>query len=205
MQIHRYPGLRWLAGALVGLALLATSIPAEAQIRRRYQVSRGAHELSGGIGFAADLSRYAPGGFKWFNEYGQHLSGKTWLNLQLNVVLGDGDRCYWYRGDVWRCEDDGRFDGNALELVGGVKVKWPNGPVQVHAKFGGAVNLIWFDAFYGAALGFRGGAGVRYFVIPTLSVGGELVATVGPAFMRYDLGTELYGTLDFNIGVEWRF
>jgi hypothetical protein len=77
--------------------------------------------------------------------------------------------------------------------------------VQFHAKFGGALDFIWYDLYYGTAFAFRSGAGVRYFFVPTLSIGGELVAAFGPAFPRFDNGPGLYGAVDFNFGVEWRF
>jgi hypothetical protein len=57
----------------------------------------------------------------------------------------------------------------------------------------------------GVAIAFRGGAGVRYFFVPTFGVGAELIHTIGPAILNHDVGVELYATIDFNVGVEWRF
>lgn len=200
---------RMFTGLLVTLVLMASAdARPRHRITKRYR-ARAQNELSGGFGFAADLTALTPGGFKWFNDYGRHLGGPTWLNLQLNVTLGDhGGHCYFNRGDgIWICEDYRAFEGNALELGMGVKLKWRarHTPLQVHAKFGGAMNLIWFDDFYGTAVAFRSGFGLRYFFVPSFSIGAEVVTAVGPAFLRYDLGTELYAALDANFGVEWRF
>lgn len=195
-----------LAGIVALLALVA-SADAEARVVKRHHV-RGKNELSGGIGFAADLTPLTPGGFKWFNEYGHHLGGPTWLNLQFNVTAGDGGRgCYWYRDDVWICDEGDHFDGHALELGLGVKLKWRarRSPVQVHTKIGAAVDMIWFDVYYGTAAAFRSGFGVRYFIVPSFSVGGEVMAAVGPHFSRYGDGVDLYAAVDLNLGVEARF
>lgn len=210
--MHRHisrSGLGATLAALVALTLLFASAESQAQrIKRRHRI-RGDQELSTGVGFAADMGAFTPGGFKWFNEYGHHIKGPTWFNLQVNVTLGDsGGHCYFHRYDgVWICHDDPYLDGTGLEVAAGVKLKWRAGriPLQIHAKFGGAVDFIWFDAFYGAAVVFRPGFGLRYFFVPTFSVGAEVVGAVGPAFLGYDIGTQLYGAIDANFGIEWRF
>lgn len=192
------------------LAILAvTLLSSTPAVAARNHPIRGSNELSGGIGFSADFTRYTPGGFKWFNEYGLELSKLVWLNLQLNVSTGGyGGRCFYDNRGHWRCDDRWAYwGGTALEFAGGVKLKWRTQrvPLQIHAKFGGALDLIWFGSFYGAAVCFRGGAGVRYFVVPTLGIGAELVTNMGPAFLGYNIGVEFYGALDANFGVEWRF
>jgi len=183
-------------------ALLWTG-PAQARVVKRYSPAHP-NEISGGVGFAADLSAFTPGGFKWFNEYGRHLDGPTWINLQLNVTAGEGGRCYWSQGDVWVCDG---WRGSAMELVLGVKLKWrvAGGPVQLQTKLGAASELVWFNVYHGTALALRGGFGVRYFVVPQLSVGAELASALGPLFSRYGGGAELYAAVDLNLGVEWRF
>jgi len=187
----------------VGLCLLSATASG-----KNYAI-QGENELSGGIGFAADLTQFAPGGFKWFNEYGLHFRGPVWLNLQFNIATGGGGwRCGYDNRGRWTCSDKWRsFGGTGLELGGGVKLKWrvAKAPVQIHAKFGAAIDFLWFGDFYGVAIPFRGGAGVRYFVLPTLGVGGELMTSLGPAFIRYGWGAEFYGAIDLNLGVEWRF
>ena len=118
--------------AAVGLLLLS-STSAEA---RNNRIS-GQHELSGGIGFAADLGDWTPGGFKWFNDYGYQLTRLTWLNFQLNVTTAGGGRDCFRRGngDIV-CDGRRHFGGTALELAGGVKLKWRltrRAPLQIRS------------------------------------------------------------------------
>lgn len=192
---------------------LLWSLPAQAV--RNFQLT-GNNELCGGIGFAANITDWTPGGFKWFNDYSRKLSKLTWLNFQFNVVTGGrGDR--WCRdprtGRIYACGYG--WGGYALEFGAGVKLKWrlKKIPLQFHAKFGGILDILLFDDSYlygddhvGVAFGFRGGFGVRYFFLPTFGVGAEvLLPTIGPAFINHDVGAELYASVDFNTGIEWRF
>lgn len=209
---------------VVLIGLLSAS-PAEAA--RNFQL-KGSNELGGGIGFAGALTDWTPGGFKWFNDYSRKLTELVWLNVQFNITVGEddhwGERCWWDRGH-YRCEyyeHGGHFDGYAIELAVGAKLKWRlrNVPLQFHAKFGGAFDILVFgedrwvhpsDPDYGdrvmgfAFLAFRGGFGVRYFFVPTFGLGAELVPTLGPSWINHNVGMEFYASIDFNIGVEWRF
>jgi hypothetical protein len=189
-----------LVSTLTVLFLLS-STSGSARIAKRYHARRS-NELSGGLGFAVDLNAFTPGGFKWFNDYGHHLGGPAWINVQLNLTAGEGGRCYWHHDDVWVCD---QWRGSGMEVGLGVKLKWRarRSPVQIHTKLGPAVELVWFDDFHGTALVFRGGVGVRYFVLPELSFGGEIAAAVGPIFSRYD--SEVYAAVDANFGVEYQF
>ncbi|MCB9556637.1 MAG: hypothetical protein H6707_11085 [Deltaproteobacteria bacterium] len=184
------------------VCLLALCKPAAAV--RNHRIAPG-YELSGGIGFAADLSRFAPGGFKWFNDFGVPIRGNTWFNLQLNVATGDNSGYCRREAGVLVCRTTG-FGGTALELVAGAKIKWrmQRIPLMFFAKVGGAVDLIWFGDFAGAAIALRSGFGLRYFVVPSFGVGVSLLFTAGPALIR-DNGVNFYGTIDMNFGIEWRF
>ena len=196
---------RRLAALVIVGALLAT----QSADARNFQL-RGKNELCGGIGFAGSLNRWTPGGFKWFNDYSRQLSRKVWFNVQFNVVTGGGGGydCWWDRNGRQHCDYTHNFGGYALEFAAGVKLKWRmrKVPLQIHAKVGGAVNMIFMpEDFTGVAFGFRGGAGVRYFFLPTLGVGAELIPTFGPTIINNEVGMELYAAIDFNAGVEWRF
>ena len=193
---------------LTALALTSAATPALARAKN-FDLA-GKYELSGGLGFAADVSYWTPGGFKWFNDFGIKLSRLTWLNLQFNIVAGGtGGRgaCYYDRRGNWVCDKQSYFGGTALEFAGGVKLKWklPTVPVQIHAKFGGALPLIFFDGFRGVGIVFRGGVGARYFFVPTFGVGAELVHNLGPAFLNRGAGVQVYASVEMNFGVEWRF
>jgi len=200
------------------LVLLAGLLWGGSALARNFEL-RGRNELSGGIGFAASLTDWTPGGFKWFNDYSRELNRTVWLNFQFNVVLGGGgpyNRHNCYRvGDRWYCDEWEHWGGYALEFGAGVKLKWrlKKIPLQFHAKIGGVFDILFFDYdwtddldFTGFTVAFRGGFGVRYFFLPTLGVGAELmIPTIGVSFINHDVGAELYASIDFNTGIEWRF
>src|SRR3989339_422678 len=125
-------------GWVVGTILCT---PSSSQAARNFPIV-GTNELCGGFGFQASLADATPGGFKWFNDYSHQLSQLTWLNVQLNVVLGgsSGWDCYSRNGKTY-CDHWRRWSGNALEMAVGAKLKWRARkiPLQIHAKFGGAV------------------------------------------------------------------
>ncbi len=185
-----------------------------AEAAKNFQL-RGTNEISGGIGFAAGLTDWAPGGFKWFNDYSHALGKLVWLNVQLNVSVGSQSGwgwCYDSHGRPYRCDNYyggwHHFGGNALETAIGVKLKWRlrSVPVQFHVKIGGILSglFLWNDV-KGIALGPRGGFGFRYFFVPSFGLGAELLWTIGPAWLNNSVGWQLYSTLDFNIGVEYRW
>jgi hypothetical protein len=179
-----FRGVRLLAGA----AVLLVASTAAAQV----QPSPGLNELSGHVGGAVGITDYTPGGFKLATEYGRKLGSILWFNAQLNFVVGDNDRHH--------------FGGDTVEMIAGVKLKFPTGRLLPYAKVGaGLVLSLWDGNHEATALAFRGGGGLKYFVLPQLAVGGELVLTVGPTFVKHDVGTRTYLALDFLGGVEFVF
>jgi hypothetical protein len=195
-----------LMGATLALAVLTAAAPAVAQ--RQYP---GKNELSGHLGGSVGLADFTPGGFKWASEYGYRLGPIAWLNLQLNFSFGEGGGYYandagdcWFDGRRWHCY--GHWEGNAIELVGGVKLKFGRDKLQPYAKIGGGFVFTFFPGdLNAAAIVFRGGGGVKYFVLRNLAVGGELMLSVGPNFVGQEIGTEAYAALDFLGGVEFIF
>jgi len=205
---------------LCPLVMLLVGLSTPASAARNFPLT-GKNELSGGIGFVAGITSYSPGGFKWFNDYSRELTsarGKSpgvWFNAQLN--LSTGGHSYWGPANCkwdpvaqryYDCKGHNSIGGTALELGAGVKLKWRlrQIPLQFHAKLGGVLDLLWLYEAFGVGIGFRGGFGVRYFVVPSLGVGAELMLpTVGPAFFNHNHGVNVFATVDFNMGVEWRF
>jgi hypothetical protein len=108
---------------------------------------------------------------------------------------------------VWHCSD-GHWDGSALELAVGPKLRFPLSkiPLVIDAKLGGAFETLFFSGGYaGVGIAFRGGVGVHYYLFENLGVGPEVMFTFGSAFIQ-DLGAEFYATVDFQIiGVQFRF
>lgn len=193
---------------MVSAVAFGVLLPGAASGAKNFQL-RGESELSGGIGFAGGFNEWSVSGFKWFNDYSRRLTKLTWLNFQFNIATGGSSRydCYW-DGKRWKGDCDYRFGGTAFEFAAGVKLKWrlTKIPLVFHAKIGGAfdIELLWGD-YEGFVFGFRGGFGVRYFIVPTFGVGAELVPTFGPVFITHSAGAHFYGAIDLNIGVEWRF
>jgi hypothetical protein len=197
----------------IGVVLLGIGMTTVADARNF--ALQGHNELCGGIGFGAGLSDWTPGGFKWFNDYSHQISQLAWFNVQFNAVLGgDRDHCWRDSRGALHCDPyysydyEYGFEGYALELGLGVKLKWRirQIPLQIHAKFGGSIDALFFhNDRQGVGFGLlRAGAGVRYFFVPTFGLGAELITTFGPSYIE-DFGAEFYAALDFNVGVEWRF
>lgn len=191
---------------MIVVATALWALPMQAQAR----TAVGQNALSGGFGFQVGMTDWTPGGFKWFNDYSRELSKLVWLNFQVNVTLGDLDdgHCWYDNRDHRRCDYD-HWDGNAIDFVIGVKLKWDVSkfPIQLQAKLGGAVGLLLLGSDYmGIGLGFRGGFGAHYFFLPNLGVGAEINFTLGPSIIADGPGVELYGVFDVQvIGVEFRF
>jgi hypothetical protein len=170
----------------------------------------GDNAVNGGFGFQVGMSRWTPGGFKWFNSYNRRFTDLVWLNVQLNTTIGGGardDRC-WYdrRRDRWHC-DEGHWRGSSLEFAVGVKLRFElqKIPAIIDARLCAASELLFFGEFSGATVAFRGGPGFHWFFFDNLGAGVEFNFTLGPAFTDYE-GTVFYGAFDFQIiGVEFRF
>ncbi|MCP4604172.1 MAG: hypothetical protein GY847_27235 [Proteobacteria bacterium] len=166
--------------------------------------------ISGGFGFQEGLGDWTPGGFKWFNDYNRKLGQRVWLNFQLNAIIGDMDNRHCWR-DERRHKDCyyGHWDGNGIDFVIGVKLSWylSKLPIEIYTKLGGAADLLLLGFDYtGIAIGFRGGVGAHFFLLPNLGIGAEIITTFGPSFIADGPGVEFYGAVDFRvIGVEYRW
>ena len=170
----------------------------------------GKNAVSGGFGFQVGVSRWTPGGFKWFNEYSRELSRRIWLNFQLNTTVGDVDDRHCWTGADGRVHcTGGHWDGGALEIVIGPNLRFPlrKVPLVIDCKLGGAFDFIFFTRDYaGTAFTFRGGVGVHYFITERLGIGAKFAFTQGPAIIDDDVGIELYAAIDFQlIGIEFRW
>ncbi len=194
-------------GIIVGLAILVVHARAGAQSEgSRFA---GPHEVSGTFGAAVGLTERSPGGGRNQNEYGYRLTETLWLNLQLSVTSGTSyptGGCSDAGGNPVTCW--GGFSGNAVELIAGIKLKFPHGRLVPYAKLGGGVAIWWWDGDYsGTALVARGGGGMKYYVIRRLAVGGEVMASIGPGFLAPSRGggTHTYAELDVLVGVEFNF
>src|SRR5262249_32797237 len=165
----------------------------------------GNNELTGMLGGQIGVN-VSPGGAKLFNEYGYRFSEITWLNLQLNFSFGGRGPCFIGRRDFPEC---GNFSGDSLQLIAGAKFKFQTRKEKLvpYAKVGGGLDFLFFPGpdNDGVAVVFRGGGGVKYYVVPSLGVGGEMNMTFGPGFLKEGRGSttaELVFGIDIAGGVE---
>jgi hypothetical protein len=168
----------------------------------------GDNELGGMIGGQAGLHD-GPGGAGLFTEYGHYLSGIAWLNLQLNFAFGGDDGCYLDRGGFVYC---GSWGGEMVEWIAGVKLKFRthNERLVPYMKVGGGIDFIFLPGQGDDGVGFvfRAGGGVKYYVSPSVALGGEIDLGVGPGVFGcgYQCSTTgMYSTLALMGGVEWNF
>jgi hypothetical protein len=154
-----------------------------------------------------------PNGFKMFFDYSHRLTDLVWLNFKLNPTFdagGDRTICTDNQGNVWDCSSGFGDNGWAIDLLGGVKLKWMT---RVHVLPYANIDVGVVPIFgrpaddNGAAVVLHTGGGVKYFVTPRIGVGGELDFTLGPAF--YSAGnlprshTEFYRAFNFAVGAEF--
>jgi hypothetical protein len=186
--------------AATALSLLLLSVSAHAHN------FRGNNELDGMIGPAFSIQD-EPGGLKLYNEYGFRVSNLAWFNLQLNFTFG---------GTAHDCAFIGNCDrfssGQATEIIAGVKWKFQtrNEKLVPYAKVGGGLAFFFVPGpdNDGVAAVFRGGGGVKYYVVPSLAVGGEMDMEFGPGFLgcgRSCTETDIFFGLDMAGGIEWNF
>jgi hypothetical protein len=197
MRRHLY-----LAAVVVGLGLTG------ARAARAHNFT-GNNELGGMIGGDIGVDK-SPGGLRLLNEYGYRLSRITWLNLQLNLTFGGGHDCVVVGRNVVDCD---RFSGQALEMIVGAKFKFEtrNPKLVPYAKVGGGLAFFFFPGpdNDGVAGVFRGGGGVKYYVAPSLAVGGEMDMEFGPGLfgcgVRDCTEGDFFFGLDIAGGIEWNF
>ena len=168
----------------------------------------GNNELDGMIGGSIGVHDTVGGG-KLLNEYGYRLSQQGWLNLQLNFTFGGGQDCFFDPRFGRECSS---FSGDALEMIAGVKWKFQTRHEKLvpYAKVGGGLAFMFFPGpdNDGVAAVFRGGGGVKYYVVPSLAVGGEMDMEFGPGFFGCGRGctdTTIFVGFDIAGGIEWNF
>ena len=193
-------------------ASLLFALGATAATPRTANAFASGEELGFMIGGQAGLHEVTPGGFKLFLEYGHRFTERNWFNLQLNFAFGDRG-CYIRPGNnrspyYYGC---GNWSGSTIELIAGVKMKFVRyGRLVPYAKIGGGINFVFFpfNGEKGIAPVGRGGGGVKYYVLPSLALGGEMNLAAGPMFAGCGPGCSdvtAYVALDFAFGLEWNF
>jgi hypothetical protein len=200
--------------ALAVLTLLAQ--PARADIQKYGpEVFPRKNELSAHFGYQAGFAgQFAnPSGFKLFIEYGRKFTDLVWLNIQLNPIFGFGTVvgvCYDGAGRPFDCGFRGYYGGWGLEAAVGVKLKIRTRiplviEVPLNAGVVGMVNRECGDN--GAAVVFRPGTSIKYFLKNNIAVGGGVNFAMGPGFHGASpcspSYTDFYGAFDVGLGAEF--
>jgi hypothetical protein len=183
------------------LALLCSTSLARAQ--------RGStDELDAMIGGRVGVEN-SPGGGLVGTEYAHRLSQQTWFDLQLDMSFGGRDCFYDRNGIIIDC---GPYGGNSLDIIAGVKWKFQtrNERLIPFAKVGGGLAFMFWpgNGYDGVAPVVRGGGGLKYFVTPTIGLGGELSMMFGPAFYGCGPGcstSDLFFAFNMVGSVEFDF
>ncbi|MDB4969506.1 MAG: hypothetical protein JWN44_5195 [Myxococcales bacterium] len=193
--------------SMVVLASLSGAAQAQTYVSRSMSGFPGKDEISTQLGFQASLGGTTPGGFKLFLDYSHRLTNLVWLNFKLNPTFGVGSArgvCYDRFGNAYDCGIG--FDGNgyAIDLLGGVKLKWlTRYHLMPYADIDGGVVPVFSRPGNdnGAAVVLYTGGGLKYFVTPRVALGGEVNFTFGPGF--YSGHTEFYRAFNMGIGAEF--
>lgn len=137
------------------------------------------------------------GGPKVAADYGYHLGGAAWLNLEANVQFGG-------------CSNDARPCGNGpvFETLAGGKWKFATTvPIVAHVKAaGGLVYVFPDDGRAAVGVAVRGGGGATYFFYDWIGLGLEACLSLGHVSYdsTYNRGAT-YAVFDFGGGVEIQF
>jgi hypothetical protein len=200
----------------ISLLLLSTAVHAQTGIQKSGPESfPGKNELSAHVGYQAGFAgQFAnPSGFKLFMEYGRRFTDLVWLNIQLNPIFGFGAPsgiCYDNFGNGVSCAGGPYYGGWGIEAAAGIKLKIKtNIPlvVEVPLTVGvvGMVNRTCGDN--GAAVAFRPGVSVKYFLKRNIAIGGGANFAFGPGFHEASVCsagyTDFYGAFDFQLGAEF--
>jgi hypothetical protein len=197
--------------ATLGLTMFAATAQAQSQPLEvsRTAVMQGKNEISTQLGFQASLGGTTPSGVKMFFDYSRYLGSVVWLNFKLNPTFAASARvtCNGYD-----CGYGLIGDGDSLDVLAGVKLKFPMVHKLVpYANINvGVVGI--YDRPYGddgAAAVFRGGGGLRWFVTPHVAIGGEMNFTLGGGFYGETCPgcqnghNEFYRAFDMALGAEF--
>jgi hypothetical protein len=197
------------------LVVLGVSAPAYAQsyVSRRGAID-GKNEISTQLGFQASMGATTPAGFKLFFDYSRKMTDMVWLNFKLNPTFGVGADCVDANGQVYDCGSGLHSDGHAIDILAGVKLKFPIRAVpglMPYCNIDAGVVAVFSrpDNDDGAAVVLHTGPGIKYFVTPHVGLGGEFNFNLGPAFYSETCNgcrnghNEFYRAFDFAVGAEF--
>jgi hypothetical protein len=208
--------LALLAAAPAAGQVANTPATPESSLSRGAVVVDGKNEISAQMGFQASLGATTPAGIRLNFDYARQLTNLVWLNFKLAPVFGVGpNRAICQdRGSLYDCGSAGHAVGHAIDLIGGVKLKFPIARIPAlipYAQLGLGATILFNRPANddGAGFVFRTGGGLKYFVTKNIGLGGELSVTMGPAWYSETCTncnnghTEFYRAIDFALGAEF--
>jgi hypothetical protein len=195
----------------------AENLRSEGVVSRRGTLPDGKNELSAQLGFQASLGGTTPAGVRLNFDYARQLTNLVWLDFKLNPTFAVGPNrtiCQDRGGGLDDCGSAAYGDGYALDILAGVKLKFPIARIPAllpYAQIAVGVAAVFSRPTHddGAGLIFHTGGGLKYFVNRHVGLGGELGVTLGPAWYSETCTacnnphTELYRAFDFALGAEF--
>jgi hypothetical protein len=208
--------MRALLVILLAASASAQTPATSGEVTRRAAVE-GKNELSAQLGFQGSLGATTPAGIRVNFDYSRQLTNLVWLNFKVMPTFGVGPNrriCQTADGALYDCGSGGEADGHTVDLVGGIKLKFPITRVPAlvpYAQAGLGAAIIFNRPVHDDGAGFilHTGGGVKYFVTPHVGLGGELNVTLGPAWYSEtctncnNAHTEFYRAIDFALGAEF--
>jgi hypothetical protein len=200
------------AAALLVLSALSTAARAEIQ-QGVPETFPSKHEISTHLGFQAGFGALlgSTSGFKIEGDYAYRFHQYIWFNANVGNVFGFGSADgFCVRSVGAQCYRGGW----ALELMGGIKLKFPTRiPLVIEAP-----ALVGVEVLYNRDCGDNGaavpvlktGGGVKYFITRKIGLGAKIDLAFGPGFhgtgsplCKNESYTDFFGYFDFMIGAEF--
>ncbi len=163
------------------------------------------HEIGARIGMQLGQG-ITPGGLRFAGVYLHRMNDVTWSEFEAGFAFGSGEASCWLdRSRMTQC-DPGVTSGVAASLGAGVRwfttrspsglVPYLRGGIALHyADFrGDAVNAWAIPAYLGGGGRLRVGGGA--------AVNAELLILAGPGFYSDGMGTNAYGGMIVQVGVD---
>jgi hypothetical protein len=177
----------------------------------------GKNELSAQLGYQGDLGGTTPAGVKVFMDYSRKLTNLVWFNAAINPVFAataTHSVCPDRFGNPTDCGLGLNGDGYAIELLAGIKLKFPISKLPgllPYCRINAGVVPIFSRPLNDDGVGvvLHTGGGLKYFVTPHVGLGGEFNFSLGPAFYSETCNgcnnshNEFYRAIDFAIGAEF--
>ena len=201
--------------AVLALSLVPQLASAQQLQLQRQAVMDGKNEISAQVGFQASMGGGTPSGAKLFFDYSRYLGSYVWLNFKLNPSFAVVGRttCVDANGAIYDCGVGLDGDGNSVDVLAGIKLKFPIRRVKLvpyaNVNIGGVGIYDRPANDNGGAFVVYTGGGLRWFITPHVSLGGEVDIALGAGFYGStcngcnDSHNEFYRAFNMGLGAEF--